>query len=125
MTNPLSTLGARVTALILASVLATATVGSIAAVLLVQRANDAAAARSLAAMADVAQSLASVAGSAEIGQQRARRALTGVQVQVAVVRSDTARGTGVTGDPLPRRLLTPSALLAFLAGQGGSARVPD
>ena len=98
MTNPLSTLGARVTALILASVLATATVGSIAAVLLVQRANDAAAARSLAAMADVAQSLASVAGSAEIGQQRARRALTGVQVQVAVVRSDTARGMVVAGD---------------------------
>jgi two-component system sensor histidine kinase BaeS len=125
VTNPLSTLGARVTALILASVLATATVGSIAAVLLVQRANDAAAARSLAAMADVAQSLASVAGSAEIGQQRARRALTGVQVQVAVVRSDTARGTVVTGDPLPRRLLTPSALTALLAGQDVSARVPD
>ena len=93
MKGLLSTLGARVTALTLAVVLATATVGSIAAVLLVQRANDAAAARSLSATADVAQSLATLAASPEAGLARAKRALDGVQVQVAIVRSGTRRDT--------------------------------
>ena len=119
------TLGARVTALTLAVVLATATVGSIAAVLLVQRANDAAAARSLAATADVAQSLATLATSPELGLARAKRALDGVQVQVAIVRSGTPRGTVVTGDPLPRRLLTEAVLAQLVAGQDVSLRVPD
>lgn len=63
MKRLLSTLAARITALTLAVVLVTAVVGSVAAVLLVQRANDNAAARSLAAMADVAQSLVSLAVS--------------------------------------------------------------
>jgi two-component system sensor histidine kinase BaeS len=125
MKKLLSTLGARVTALTLAVVLATAAVGSIAAVLLVQRANDAAATRSLSAMADVAQSLATLAASPEMGLARARRALAGVQVQVAVVRSETARGTVVAGDPLPRRLLTDAMLAQLLAGQDVSLRVPD
>ncbi|HNV15268.1 MAG TPA: HAMP domain-containing sensor histidine kinase, partial [Dermatophilaceae bacterium] len=125
MKGLLSTLGARVTALTLAVVLATATVGSIAAVLLVQRANDAAAARSLAATADVAQSLATLATSPELGLARAKRALDGVQVQVAIVRSGTPRGTVVTGDPLPRRLLTEAVLAQLVAGQDVSLRVPD
>ncbi len=125
MKRLLSTLAARITALTLAVVLVTAVVGSVAAVLLVQRANDNAAARSLAAMADVAQSLVSLAVSPEAGQQRARRALDGIQVQVAVVRTDTQRGTVITGDPLPRRLLTTDVLARLAAGEGVSLRVPD
>ena len=125
MKRLLSTLAARITALTLAVVLVTAVVGSVAAVLLVQRANDNAAARSLAAMADVAQSLVSLAVSPEAGQQRARRALDGIQVQVAVVRTDTQRGTVITGDPLPRRLLTTDVLARLASGEDVSLRVPD
>ncbi|MBL0004691.1 MAG: hypothetical protein IPP00_12115 [Actinomycetales bacterium] len=91
MKGLLSTLGARVTALTLAVVLATATVGSIAAVLLVQRANDAAAARSLAATADVAQSLATLATSPELGLARAKRALDGVKFRSPSSDPETPR----------------------------------
>ena len=125
MKRLLSSLTARITALTLAAVLATATVGSVAAVLLVQRANDAAAARSLAAMADVAQSLTSLAASPEAGQQRARRALEGVAVQVAVVRAEADRGTVIAGDPLPRRVLTADVLARLIAGEDVSLRLND
>ncbi len=119
----LGSLGARVSLLAVGVVVATALLGTIAAVVVVQRANDQAAARSLAVLADTAAAVAEQAAATDGGLARARSALGTVQVQVAVVRTVPDRGTVVTGDPLARRMLTADLLARLTAGQDVSTRV--
>lgn len=121
--GPLSSITARIVALTLGAVLVTSLVGAAISVLLVQRANDQAAAATLGGLADSAQAVAALAPSPEVGQARAAKALDGVRVQVAVVRTDTPRGTVVTGDALARRATNADLLAKLARGEAASIRV--
>lgn len=117
-------LAAQISGLALLVVLVTAVVGTGAAVVLVQRANDQAAGRTLAALADAASTVAGQSANADLGLGRARRALDGMGVQVAVVRTVAGR-TVVTGDPLARRLTTAVLLDRLARGEDASDEVVD
>jgi len=119
-----NTLTARISGLVLLVVLLTASVGSVAAVTLIQRANDQAATRSLAAIADTAESVVAQSANADLGLGRARRALDGMGIQVAVVRTVAGRVV-VTGDALARRVTRPDVLDRLATGEDVSDVVND
>lgn len=111
----LGSLTARITALTLLAVLLTAGVGTTAAVVLVQRANDQSAVRALSALADAADTMAGQSTNPELGLGRARRAMDSMGIQVAVVRVLAGR-TVVTGDALARRVADGSVQERLVAG---------
>ncbi len=111
-------------ALLTAGVVAlTALVVGVLGATLLPRANDQAARRALAALADTAQATIAASADPAIGQERVRVALAGVQVQIAVARTRPGTAPTLAGDLLPRRSVSPAQLAELVAGTDLSTRL--
>ncbi|MEI2765834.1 MAG: HAMP domain-containing sensor histidine kinase [Dermatophilaceae bacterium] len=118
-----TTLSSRLALLVAGVVVLTALVVGVFGSTLLQRANDQAARRALAALADTVQATVATSADPEVGQQRVRAALVGVQVQLAIARTRSGGAAVLVGDALARRAVTSDQLAALLAGRDLSERL--
>jgi two-component system sensor histidine kinase BaeS len=111
-----STLATRISLLSVGIAVITALIAGALATGLIRNAGADSARKTLARIADVAQSGAP--GTAAAGQARLRKALQGLNVRYAVIRPD---GTLATRFPLVRKALTTKDIESVIAGQDVSA----
>lgn len=118
-----TSLAARIAALAVAVALLTSLVVGVISVRLLRVASEQTAQRSLAAIADEAQATATTGPSPSAGQNRARKALQSINVQIGVVRSSPDGVVSVGGDALARRALTTAQVRQVLDGRSLSLRL--
>lgn len=95
-------------------------VAGVLAVSLIRRQSDLAADRSLAALADAAQQTANSSASPEVGQSRALKALSALQIAYASI--DTSGDVRSGGATLARDAVTPDEVRGLLGGHPLSDR---
>lgn len=121
---PRTSLAFRMALLAVVVVLLTSVAAGLVSVNLLQSANEQAARRNLAALADSAQANAAIGSNADAGQARARRALANIKVQIATIRRADPGEPVLAGDQLARRALTPQQVQTVLDGTPMSLQLP-
>ncbi|HEX2705732.1 MAG TPA: HAMP domain-containing sensor histidine kinase, partial [Candidatus Lustribacter sp.] len=117
-------LAVRLAVLTVAVAVMTAIIGGAAGVSIISRAGETAAVRALSTIADQAQAAASTGRDPTAAQNRARRALRNVAIQVATVTASADGSADVQGDPLAVRALSAADRQSLLGGADIS-RVQD
>ncbi|GAA1905679.1 HAMP domain-containing sensor histidine kinase [Lapillicoccus jejuensis] len=118
-----TSLATRIAALAVAVALLTSLVVGVISIRLLRVASEQTAQRSLAAIADEAQATATTGPSPSVGQNRARKALQSINVQIGVIRSSPDGTVSVGGDALARRALTTAQVRQVLDGRSFSLRL--